>query len=77
MRHTLFIAALLLSAVAASAQDWKPDPRFIHRSRQDTTQAPRYKYQCYGTTLKGLRCRHVVAVDSSYCRQHLFQATQH
>lgn len=48
---------------------WHPNPIYI---RKDSLTA--HKFQCWGTTPKGLRCKHVVKCDHCYCSQHLNQS---
>lgn len=44
---------------------WYPNPIYIRKDSLIST-----KYQCWGTTAKGLRCRRSVKCDHCYCVQH-------
>lgn len=66
----MIIAALITCTATCIAQDkWQPNPKYI---KKDTgTHKPKGdKYQCLGTTQKGLRCRRMTLHENEYCYQH-------
>lgn len=72
MKHLLF--AFMLLAIKSTGQDWKPNPKYIAPKDTAAAARPVYKYQCYGTTKKGERCKRKVEKDHSFCYQHANQA---
>lgn len=44
----------------------------LHTPHQDTAKREN-KYQCFGTTQKGLQCKRKVSSKGSYCYQHAGQ----
>lgn len=73
MKKYILIIALLLLAIFAKAQDWKPNPKYIKQRTQDTSHAHKKQFQCYGTTQAGNRCKRKVETDKTYCYQHANQ----
>ena len=71
MRYLLFTVALFAAQHTATAQapkSWQPNTKYIAANTvRDTTVK---KYQCYGTTLAGTRCKRKVATANGFCYQH-------
>lgn len=72
----LFVIALCLLAGTSSAQTWAPNKSVI-KPAKDTAAAKADKFQCWGTTQKGLRCKRKVNEDHSFCYLHQYQAPFH
>lgn len=69
----LLIIALIIIGYNASCQTaWAPNPKYIKKA-SDTVKVKPVKYQCWGTTSKGLRCKRGAAVNRGYCYQHTAQ----
>ena len=77
MKKTIIIiTALVIGFIfifvsfAAHCQTWTPNPKYVAAPRDSTSKAPEKKYQCWGTTKKGERCKRKVLTDHSFCYQH-------
>lgn len=75
MKKIIIIWAVLIGILCATyfsqAQTWKPNPKYIKTATtQDTTKS---KYQCFGTTQKGLQCKKKVSVLGCKCYLHVNQ----
>lgn len=78
MKKLLFTVYLLLVAlliiVKCSAQTWSPNPKYIKTQKgPNPGTAPAQKFQCWGTTQKGERCKRKVDSARAYCYQHTNQ----
>ena len=69
----LIAVALLITCYAANCQTWKPNPKFTSQRATKTTDTTKAKFQCWGTTKKGDRCKRKVNADHSFCYQHTNQ----
>ncbi len=81
MKKTLIIVIalvigfiFLLVSFAANFQTWTPNPKYMAAPRDTTNKAPEKKYQYWGTTKKGERCKRKVSAEHSFCSQHQAQA---
>lgn len=63
----------LFVSFAANCQVWTPNPKYVAAPRDTTRKAQEKKYQCWGTTVKGERCKRKVIADHSFCYQHAGQ----
>lgn len=59
------ILEVIHQAPKRNYNQWHPNPIYIRKDSLIYT-----KYQCWGTTAKGLRCRRSVKCDHCYCVQH-------
>lgn len=65
----LIIMLMCIMSVLGYAQTtWQANPTV----KKEATAKP--KYQCMGTTAKGLRCKRTVPIANGYCYQHKQQA---
>jgi hypothetical protein len=69
----LLLVAILCATYYCNAQIWTPNPKYIKGAHQDTTGRAQNKFQCYGTTQKGERCKRTVKADHDFCHQHATQ----
>lgn len=69
----LFCTVLLCLYCTAQAQQWQPNKHYI-KAKDTSKKAPDPKYQCWGTTSKGARCKRHVPQDHGFCYQHIEQA---
>lgn len=65
------LVLVIIATVTGHCQDWKPNPQYIKTTHQDTTSKP--KFQCYGTTAKGIQCKRKVSINKGLCYQHAEQ----
>lgn len=79
-KNLIIIYALVIGFIflfvsfAANCQTWTPNPKYVAAARDTTCKAQEKKYQCWGTTSKGDRCKRKVMADRSFCYQHTEQA---
>lgn len=75
MKITNIIPVLFLLCLycTAQAQQWQPNKHYI-KAKDTTKTAQISKYQCWGTTSKGARCKRHVPQDHGFCYQHIDQA---
>jgi len=71
--YLLLIAALCFGISETHAQAWTPNKKYI-KAKDTSKPATTSKYQCYGTTQKGERCKRHVPQDHGFCYQHIEQA---
>ena len=74
----LLIIALIIIGYSASCQTaWAPNPKYIKVvdscRRGPIVKVKPVKYQCWGTTARGLRCKRGAAVNRGFCYQHSAQ----
>lgn len=68
--YLIAVALSIFAASKAHSQTWQPNPKYVKSTRDSTSKASETKYQCYGTTAKGERCKRLVNADHSFCYQH-------
>ena len=74
MKNKIITAALILVSIAATAQTWTPNKKYIAPAKTTTRAADTIvKYQCYGTCKDGHRCNRKVKINGDYCYQHSAQ----
>ncbi len=71
--YVLLVASLLIAIKSNGqtfkANHWTPNSKYVAACKVDTTK----KYQCWGTTKKGERCKRKVNTEHSFCYQHATQ----
>lgn len=77
MKKLIIIWAVLIGILCLTyccqAQTWKANPKYIKTATRDTVKHDQKKFQCYGTTFKGLQCKRKVSVMGEFCYQHAAQ----
>lgn len=73
MKKIILCALMLLASLKSNSQTtWTPNKKVMHKT--DTTAGSNEKkFQCWGTTKKGERCKRKVETDHSFCYQHAGQ----
>lgn len=68
----LVLLALLIGTYKANSQTWTPNPKYVKGAKdtQPGSQVKPAKFQCWGTTTKGERCKRSVVNQHSFCYQH-------
>lgn len=69
--YVVLILILIAGIVTCKGQSWTPNKKYI--AKRDTTASQVKKFQCWGTTGKGLRCKRKLNADHSFCYQHAGQ----
>ena len=76
MKKLIVVFASLVAQFSAqvSAQDWKPNPKYIQTTKKPTEKKD--LIQCSGTTKKGERCKRMGKANPNL-KDNIFLCSQH